>query len=187
MADDFGFFSSSESGAAEAPEEDPAAAFLAQQESEIAGIENDEGFGAAEGGLGEPPAAEQPGGRGKGAGTLRCWLGGGVGGIRNGPALPLNHGRDGAGLLQTREREAAAGFERGTTKISRFFWAGEKAPGAPHKQGFRGVGGGEARLQKQPLQRWKGQRVGFFCIWGWPSEPYAGHPLGQCCLLLFIT
>uniref|UniRef100_A0A8D0GPT6 Clathrin light chain n=1 Tax=Sphenodon punctatus TaxID=8508 RepID=A0A8D0GPT6_SPHPU len=46
MADDFGFFSSSESGA---PEEDPAAAFLAQQESEIAGIENDEGFGAAEG------------------------------------------------------------------------------------------------------------------------------------------
>lgn len=46
MADDFGFFSSSESGAAEAAEEDPAAAFLAQQESEIAGIENDEGFGA---------------------------------------------------------------------------------------------------------------------------------------------
>lgn len=35
-------------------EEDPAAAFLAQQESEIAGIENDgEGFGALEG-------AEQP-------------------------------------------------------------------------------------------------------------------------------
>lgn len=49
MADDFGFFSSSESGAAEAPEEDPAAAFLAQQESEIAGIENDEGFSTAEG------------------------------------------------------------------------------------------------------------------------------------------
>ncbi|XP_069332247.1 clathrin light chain B isoform X3 [Eulemur rufifrons] len=46
MADDFGFFSSSESGAPEALEEDPAAAFLAQQESEIAGIENDEGFGA---------------------------------------------------------------------------------------------------------------------------------------------
>uniref|UniRef100_H0XVY5 Clathrin light chain n=1 Tax=Otolemur garnettii TaxID=30611 RepID=H0XVY5_OTOGA len=34
------------SGAPEALEEDPAAAFLAQQESEIAGIENDEGFGA---------------------------------------------------------------------------------------------------------------------------------------------
>uniref|UniRef100_A0A8I5R1P9 Clathrin light chain n=1 Tax=Papio anubis TaxID=9555 RepID=A0A8I5R1P9_PAPAN len=49
MADDFGFFSSSESGAPEAAEEDPAAAFLAQQESEIAGIENDEGFGASAG------------------------------------------------------------------------------------------------------------------------------------------
>lgn len=49
MADDFGFFSSSESGAPEAAEEDPAAAFLAQQESEIAGIENDEGFGAPAG------------------------------------------------------------------------------------------------------------------------------------------
>ncbi|XP_025903354.1 clathrin light chain B isoform X1 [Nothoprocta perdicaria] len=46
MADDFGFFSSSEGAAAE---EDPAAAFLAQQESEIAGIENDEGFGPTEG------------------------------------------------------------------------------------------------------------------------------------------
>ncbi|EDL41148.1 clathrin, light polypeptide (Lcb), isoform CRA_a [Mus musculus] len=51
MAEDFGFFSSSESGAPEAAEEDPAAAFLAQQESEIAGIENDPGFGA--------PAASQ--------------------------------------------------------------------------------------------------------------------------------
>ncbi|KAF6280533.1 clathrin light chain B [Rhinolophus ferrumequinum] len=50
MADDFGFFSSSLSGAPEAAEEDPAAAFLAQQESEIAGIENDEGFGAPAGG-----------------------------------------------------------------------------------------------------------------------------------------
>uniref|UniRef100_G3U1R1 Clathrin light chain n=1 Tax=Loxodonta africana TaxID=9785 RepID=G3U1R1_LOXAF len=57
MADDFGFFSSSESGALEAAEEDPAAAFLAQQESEIAGIENDEGFGAPAGGQ----AAAQPG------------------------------------------------------------------------------------------------------------------------------
>ncbi|KAH1166283.1 clathrin light chain B isoform X1 [Mauremys mutica] len=52
MADDFGFFSSSESGA---PDEDPAAAFLAQQESDIAGIENDEGFGAADGGPGQAP------------------------------------------------------------------------------------------------------------------------------------
>ncbi|KAM8993541.1 clathrin light chain B isoform X1 [Pezoporus wallicus] len=46
MADDFGFFSSSEAAGAE---EDPAAAFLAQQESEIAGIENDEGFGPTDG------------------------------------------------------------------------------------------------------------------------------------------
>lgn len=58
MADDFGFFSSSESGAPEAAEEDPAAAFLAQQESEIAGIENDEGFGAPAGGQ---AALAQPG------------------------------------------------------------------------------------------------------------------------------
>ncbi|KAM4747284.1 clathrin light chain B isoform 1-T1 [Rhinophrynus dorsalis] len=50
MSDDFGFFSSSESGAAGETEEDPAAAFLAQQESEIAGIENDEGFGTVLGG-----------------------------------------------------------------------------------------------------------------------------------------
>ncbi|XP_027723020.1 clathrin light chain B [Vombatus ursinus] len=57
MADDFGLFSSS-SGAPGPAEEDPAAAFLAQQESEIAGIENDdEGFGGAEGAL-QQPAAE---------------------------------------------------------------------------------------------------------------------------------
>ncbi|KAE8614946.1 hypothetical protein XENTR_v10008361 [Xenopus tropicalis] len=46
MSDDFGFF---ETGAAGETEEDPAAAFLAQQESEIAGIENDEGFGVVQG------------------------------------------------------------------------------------------------------------------------------------------
>ncbi|XP_059716033.1 clathrin light chain B isoform X1 [Haemorhous mexicanus] len=55
MADDFGFFSSSEGVGAE---EDPAAAFLAQQESEIAGIENDEGFGPTDG-----EAAAAPGGQ----------------------------------------------------------------------------------------------------------------------------
>ncbi|XP_068933755.1 clathrin light chain B isoform X3 [Petaurus breviceps papuanus] len=56
MADDFGLFSGS--GAAGPAEEDPAAAFLAQQESEIAGIENDdEGFEGAEGAL-QQPAAE---------------------------------------------------------------------------------------------------------------------------------
>ncbi|XP_040904134.1 clathrin light chain B isoform X2 [Toxotes jaculatrix] len=42
-------------------EEDPAAAFLAQQESEIAGIENDgDGFGALEGADGHQPAQPQP-------------------------------------------------------------------------------------------------------------------------------
>ncbi|XP_038555282.1 clathrin light chain B isoform X2 [Micropterus salmoides] len=41
-------------------EEDPAAAFLAQQESEIAGIENDgEGFGALEGAGGHQPSPPQ--------------------------------------------------------------------------------------------------------------------------------
>ncbi|XP_066572668.1 clathrin light chain B isoform X2 [Amia ocellicauda] len=58
MADDFGFFSSSDNGAP-ATEEDPAAAFLAQQESEIAGIENDEGFGALEG-AGQPQQQPPP-------------------------------------------------------------------------------------------------------------------------------
>ncbi|MBN3302134.1 CLCB protein, partial [Amia calva] len=56
--DDFGFFSSSDNGAP-ATEEDPAAAFLAQQESEIAGIENDEGFGALEG-AGQPQQQPPP-------------------------------------------------------------------------------------------------------------------------------
>lgn len=41
-------------------EEDPAAAFLAQQESEIAGIENDgDGFGALEGAVNEQPPQQQ--------------------------------------------------------------------------------------------------------------------------------
>ncbi|XP_016327744.1 clathrin light chain B-like isoform X2 [Sinocyclocheilus anshuiensis] len=53
MADDFGF-SASDNGVH--AEEDPAAAFLAQQENEIAVIENDSaGFGAPEDG-GSPPA-----------------------------------------------------------------------------------------------------------------------------------
>lgn len=55
MADDFGFFSSSEGAGAE---EDPAAAFLAQQESEIAGIENDEGFGPTDGDSASAPAGQ---------------------------------------------------------------------------------------------------------------------------------
>ncbi|NXH72638.1 CLCB protein, partial [Hydrobates tethys] len=55
MADDFGFFSSSEGAGAE---EDPAAAFLAQQESEIAGIENDEGFGPTDSESATAPAGQ---------------------------------------------------------------------------------------------------------------------------------
>lgn len=55
MADDFGF--SSFSNGAEA-EEDPAAAFLAQQQSEIAGIESEaDGLGPSEDAFGEAPAA----------------------------------------------------------------------------------------------------------------------------------
>lgn len=47
-------------------EEDPAAAFLAQQESEIAGIENDgDGFGALEGADGEQSSPPQPANYGK--------------------------------------------------------------------------------------------------------------------------
>ncbi len=47
-------------------EEDPAAAFLAQQESEIAGIENDgDGFGALEGADGEQSSSPQPANYGK--------------------------------------------------------------------------------------------------------------------------
>ncbi|XP_038651542.1 clathrin light chain A-like isoform X1 [Scyliorhinus canicula] len=57
MAEDFGFCSS-DNGTTGSAEEDPAAAFLAQQESEIAGIENDEGFSILDGG--EVPQALQP-------------------------------------------------------------------------------------------------------------------------------
>ncbi|XP_008845942.1 clathrin light chain A isoform X7 [Nannospalax galili] len=50
-------------GVAGAGEEDPAAAFLAQQESEIAGIENDEAFAILDGGAPGPQAhGEPPGG-----------------------------------------------------------------------------------------------------------------------------
>ncbi|PNI98939.1 CLTA isoform 3 [Pan troglodytes] len=50
-------------GLAGAGEEDPAAAFLAQQESEIAGIENDEAFAILDGGTpGPQPHGEPPGG-----------------------------------------------------------------------------------------------------------------------------
>ncbi|XP_012327607.3 clathrin light chain A-like isoform X1 [Aotus nancymaae] len=50
-------------GVAGAGEEDPAAAFLVQQESEIAGIENDEAFTVLDGGApGPQPHGEPPGG-----------------------------------------------------------------------------------------------------------------------------
>ncbi|XP_065546213.1 clathrin light chain B isoform X2 [Lathamus discolor] len=71
MADDFGFFSSSEAAGAE---EDPAAAFLAQQESEIAGIENDEGFGPTDGESATAPSGQaaqpEPAGFQNGATTV---------------------------------------------------------------------------------------------------------------------
>ncbi|XP_068815719.1 clathrin light chain B isoform X2 [Struthio camelus] len=69
MADDFGFFSSSEGAAAE---EDPAADFLAQQESAIAGIENDEGFGPTdgEGAPASAPAPPEPAGFQNGGATV---------------------------------------------------------------------------------------------------------------------
>ncbi|KAK2119979.1 hypothetical protein P7K49_001365 [Saguinus oedipus] len=58
-------------GVAGAGEEDPAAAFLAQQESEIAGIENDEAFAILDGGApGPQPHGEPPGGPGKNAGAF---------------------------------------------------------------------------------------------------------------------
>lgn len=47
-------------------EEDPAAAFLAQQESEIAGIENDsEGFGVLDGADSQPQSQPQSASYGK--------------------------------------------------------------------------------------------------------------------------
>lgn len=85
MADDFGFFSSSESGAPEAAEEDPAAAFLAQQESEIAGIENDEGFGASAGSH-AAPAQLGPTSGGESARGLERGSGRAPGGPRPGPS-----------------------------------------------------------------------------------------------------
>ncbi|NXG66693.1 CLCA protein, partial [Hemiprocne comata] len=70
-----------DNGALDGPEEDPAAAFLAQQENEIAGIENDEGFSILE--SGEVPAALQvPEGPDSGA----------VDGVINGDAYQESNG-----------------------------------------------------------------------------------------------
>ncbi|KAJ7399915.1 Clathrin light chain A [Pitangus sulphuratus] len=53
-------------GAPDGAEEDPAAAFLAQQETEMAGIENDEGYGILENGE-VPEALQESEGLGDGA------------------------------------------------------------------------------------------------------------------------
>ncbi|NWU71795.1 CLCA protein, partial [Pterocles burchelli] len=55
-----------DNGALDGAEEDPAAAFLAQQENEIAGIENDEGYDILESG-GVPEVLQVPEGLGSGA------------------------------------------------------------------------------------------------------------------------
>lgn len=69
--DPFGAPAGSALGNGVAGEEDPAAAFLAQQESEIAGIENDEAFAILDGGApGPQPHGEPPGGPGESAGAL---------------------------------------------------------------------------------------------------------------------
>ncbi|KAL4613236.1 clathrin light chain A isoform X1 [Arapaima gigas] len=60
--DDFDMINTPQSGVGNgvALEEDPAAAFLAQQESEIAGIENDEGFSILDSGM-VPPSLSDTG------------------------------------------------------------------------------------------------------------------------------
>ncbi|NWV51210.1 CLCA protein, partial [Dasyornis broadbenti] len=69
-------------GAPDGGEEDPAAAFLAQQENEIAGIENDEGYGILENG--EVPEALQ-GPEGLGADAVDGVVNGDVYQESNGP------------------------------------------------------------------------------------------------------
>ncbi|NXX83440.1 CLCA protein, partial [Urocolius indicus] len=71
-----------DNGALGGAEEDPAAAFLAQQENEIAGIENDEGYGILENG--EVPAALQ-GPEAVAAGTRGGTVGGAPPPLLNGP------------------------------------------------------------------------------------------------------
>lgn len=69
-------------GTPDAGEEDPAAAFLAQQQNEIAGIESDEGYGILENG--EVPEALQ-GPEGLGAGAVDGAINGDVYQETNGP------------------------------------------------------------------------------------------------------
>ncbi|XP_050186104.1 clathrin light chain A isoform X6 [Myiozetetes cayanensis] len=69
-------------GAPDSAEEDPAAAFLAQQETEMAGIENDEGYGILENG--EVPEALQ-GSEGLGDGAVDGVVNGDISQQPNGP------------------------------------------------------------------------------------------------------
>ncbi|XP_069736095.1 clathrin light chain A isoform X3 [Phaenicophaeus curvirostris] len=71
-----------DNGVMDGAEEDPAAAFLAQQENEIAGIENDEGYGILE--SGEMPAGLQPP-EGLGSGAVDGVVNGDVYQESNGP------------------------------------------------------------------------------------------------------
>lgn len=133
MADDFGFFSSSESGAPEAAEEDPAAAFLAQQESEIAGIENDEGFGAPAGGQ---AALAQPGPTsGAGSEDMGTTINGDVFQEANGPA-------DGyAAIAQadrlTQEPESIRKWREEQRKRLQELGEDRAGPGVPRAPGFQ--------------------------------------------------
>ncbi|NXQ89539.1 CLCA protein, partial [Nyctibius grandis] len=71
-----------DNGALDGAEEDPAAAFLAQQENEIAGIENDEGYSILESG-GVPAALQIP--EGLDSGTVDGVVNGDVYQESNGP------------------------------------------------------------------------------------------------------
>ncbi|KAM6033828.1 clathrin light chain A isoform 4-T4 [Chlamydotis macqueenii] len=72
-------------GGLDGAEEDPAAAFLAQQENEIAGIENDDGYSILE--SGEVPAALQ---------VAEGLDSGAVGGVFNGDVYQENNGPTGS-------------------------------------------------------------------------------------------
>lgn len=158
MADDFGFFSSSEGAAAE---EDPAAAFLAQQESEIAGIENDEGFGPADGESGTAPAGQAappepgerraaPGGRGRGpAGS--AWLPRPVG--TEGAATPVGVKEDLCPLLPRGQGGVPSGLHPPRRPVGLGIPVGCTA--SPVGDGVRGV---------PPVGRRRGSPVDQACI-----------------------
>eukprot|EP00069_Balaena_mysticetus_P013795 bmy_08400T0 len=136
MADDFGFFSSTESGAPEAAEEDPAAAFLAQQESEIAGIENDEGFGAPAGGQ---AALAQPGpASGASSEDMGTTVNGDVYQEANGPADGYaaiaqvdRLTQEPESIRKWREEQRKRLQELGEGRAECVSWAGPPGPGLP--------------------------------------------------------